>query len=56
VDFICLDARLIVEIDGGQHNGSLRDAARDRFLRAPGFSVLRFWNNDVLTDIGSAGP
>jgi very-short-patch-repair endonuclease len=53
VDFICLDARLIVEIDGGPHNGSLRDATRDRFLRDQGFSVLRFWNNDVLTDIGS---
>lgn len=52
VDFVCLDAGLIVEIDGGQHNGSMHDAIRDRFLREQGFSVLRFWNNDVLTDIG----
>ncbi|MGV8942326.1 MAG: endonuclease domain-containing protein [Lysobacter sp.] len=51
VDFVCLDAGLIVEIDGGQHNGSLHDVARDRFLGEQGFSVLRFWNNDVLTDL-----
>jgi very-short-patch-repair endonuclease len=46
VDFACLEARLIVEVDGGQHGE--RDAARTAWLEAQGFRVLRFWNNDVL--------
>ena len=50
VDFACLESRLIVEVDGGQHNGSLHDASRDRFLHDRGFTVVRFWNNDVLAD------
>lgn len=50
VDFVCLESRLIVEVDGGPHNGSLHDAIRDRFLHEQGFTVLRFWNNDVLAD------
>ena len=49
-DFACLASRLIVEVDGGQHNESLHDARRDQFLRERGFTVLRFWNNDVLAD------
>jgi very-short-patch-repair endonuclease len=48
VDFICLDARLIVEVDGGQHADSGGDEMRDAWLRSQGFTVLRFWNNDVL--------
>jgi very-short-patch-repair endonuclease len=48
VDFVCLDRRLVVEADGSQHAGSPGDAARDLFLQAQGFRVLRFWNNDVL--------
>jgi very-short-patch-repair endonuclease len=39
---------LIVEVDGGQHLESERDAARDAWLRQQGFEVIRFWNNDVL--------
>ena len=50
VDFVCLDARLIVEIDGGQHAESERDKVRDAWLRSEGFVVLRFWNNDVLAN------
>ena len=50
VDFVCLQARLIVEIDGGQH-GSETDAARDAWLSKQGFRVLRFWNNDVHSNI-----
>ena len=50
VDFVCLESRLIIEIDGGQHSESKRDAARDAWLRSQGFSVLRFWNNDVLSN------
>jgi very-short-patch-repair endonuclease len=47
-DFACLEARLIVEVDGGQHGGA-RDAIRDSALQAAGWRVLRYWNNDVLT-------
>ncbi len=51
VDFACYSARLVIEVDGGQHNtdeGRDADAARDRHLRQNGFRVLRFWNNEVL--------
>lgn len=48
VDFICLPARLIVEVDGGQHLESATDAKRDAWLVEQGFRVMRFWNNDVL--------
>jgi very-short-patch-repair endonuclease len=49
VDFICLERRLIVEVDGGQHaDREVYDAARTRWLESQGFRVLRFWNNDVL--------
>jgi adenine-specific DNA-methyltransferase len=47
VDFLCHAARLIVEIDGGQHTEE-SDARRTAFLEAQGFRVIRFWNNDVL--------
>src|SRR5215813_7451315 len=53
VDFVCHGARLIVEIDGGQHfeaEHETRDARRDAFLRSKGFSVLRFSNRDVMTN------
>ena len=49
IDFVCLKAKLAVEVDGGQHAGDV-DAARTRFLERAGFRVLRFWNNDVLRD------
>ncbi|TWT22045.1 endonuclease domain-containing protein [Luteimonas wenzhouensis] len=47
-DFACLQARLVVEVDGGQHAGARGDAVRDAFLRAAGFEVVRFWNHEVL--------
>ncbi len=53
VDFVCLEAGVIVEIDGGQHAGSPGDAIRTHFLEANGYLVLRFWNNDVLTQTGA---
>ena len=54
VDFVCLEKRVIVELDGGQHaqQASL-DAERDRWLRDEGFTILRFWNHDVLKDVGA---
>ena len=49
VDFMCLDARLIVELDGGQHSDAQpADAERDAWLLRQGFRVLRFWNHDVM--------
>ena len=51
VDFVCLEARLIVELDGGQHSESVSDIARDAWLRSQGFVVLRFWNNDVFENL-----
>ena len=51
-DFVCLEKRLIVELDGGQHAEQRDyDAKRDAWLRAQGFIVLRFWNNDVLKNV-----
>lgn len=50
-DFACLEARLIVEADGGQHQQSNHDANRDAFLRCEGFQTLRFWNNDILQNL-----
>lgn len=51
VDFYCEDYKLIVEIDGGKHNESESDTARDDNLKSRGFHVIRFWNNDVLDNI-----
>jgi very-short-patch-repair endonuclease len=50
-DFVCRERRLVIEVDGGQHNGSTADAMRDRRLTEDGYRVLRFWNNDVLGNI-----
>ena len=48
-DFVCFDAKLIVEIDGGQHSSEAsKDFERTAWLQSQGFKVLRFWNNDVL--------
>jgi very-short-patch-repair endonuclease len=47
-DFLCRETKLIVEVDGGQHSGSLHDRRRDAFLRAEGFEIARFWNAEVL--------
>lgn len=48
VDFDCLNRKLVVEVDGGQHAGNVRDEKRDTWPKARGFVVMRFWNNDVL--------
>ena len=48
-DFVCLSASLVVELDGSQHAEQMAyDRQRDAFLKARGFRVLRFWNEDVL--------
>jgi very-short-patch-repair endonuclease len=48
VDLVCLQKRLIIEIDGGQHNENRADAVRTAWLESQQFKVIRFWNNDVL--------
>jgi very-short-patch-repair endonuclease len=51
VDFVCLRAKLIVELDGGQHALQQEyDRERDAFLKKQGFRVLRFWNTELLTN------
>jgi very-short-patch-repair endonuclease len=49
-DFASHGARLIIEVDGGQHSPD-RDAVRTEFLNGEGYRVLRFWNNDVLQNL-----
>jgi very-short-patch-repair endonuclease len=50
VDFVCYSPKLIVELDGGQHaDQTAYDDRRNDWLRRQGFVVLRFWNNEVLT-------
>jgi very-short-patch-repair endonuclease len=51
VDFICRDCRVIVEVDGGQHADNPRDAVRDKWLADHNYRVLRFWNNEVLSNM-----
>jgi very-short-patch-repair endonuclease len=50
LDFVCMEKRLIVEVDGGQHLENSRDKERDRRLQEAGFRILRFWNNQVLQE------
>ena len=51
LDFVCLEAKLVIEVDGGQHNESAQDVVRDRVLVNADFRVMRFWNNQVLNEI-----
>ena len=49
-DFCCIERRLVIEIDGGQHSHE-KDAKRTADLNAMGYRVVRFWNNDVLCNL-----
>jgi very-short-patch-repair endonuclease len=53
VDFVCFEARLIIEVDGGQHSESQRDKVRDLHFERQGFATIRVWNDEVLTNIDS---
>jgi very-short-patch-repair endonuclease len=54
VDFVCLEKRLVIEVDGGQHGIRVsQDAERNAWLVQEGYTVLRFWNHEVLTQIES---
>jgi len=50
-DFASHEYRLVVEVDGGQHEGSVNDGQRDRWFEKNSFRVLRFWNNEVLSNL-----
>ena len=50
VDFVCLEKKLIVECDGGQHNEEV-DKERTDFLQKEGFKVIRFWNNEISENL-----
>ena len=52
VDFVCVERRLIIELDGGQHAEQVvYDQHRDAWLRSQGYTVLRFWNNEVMQQL-----
>ena len=54
VDFVSLEKQLIIELDGGQHNseeGKKKDKERIFWLEKNGYRVMRFWNNEVITDL-----
>ncbi|MEE9559100.1 MAG: endonuclease domain-containing protein [Candidatus Brocadiales bacterium] len=52
VDFACLEKQIVIEVDGGQHTiEKNKDEERDRWLEKEGYKVLRFWNNEVLTNV-----
>ena len=51
LDFVCFEARLIVEVDGWQHAESAGDAVRDRVFRNDGFRIRRFWNEEVTDNL-----
>ena len=49
-DLVCRQAKLVIELDGGQHSEAA-DAPRTRFLESQGYFVMRFWNNQVLENV-----
>jgi len=52
VDFVCMERLLIIELDGGQHAEQVGyDQLRDAWLRGQGYTVLRFWNNEVMQQL-----
>ena len=54
VDFVCLEKKIVIEIDGVQHNENIDyDLKRTKWLEDEGYKVIRFWNNEVLKNIES---
>ncbi len=51
LDFVCFEARLIVEVDGAQHAESIGDLARDAHFSKQGFRTMRVWNHEVTTNL-----
>ena len=52
-DFLCRERKLVVEVDGSQHAGSEKDRQREEYMRNKGYTTIRFWNVDVVTNIDS---
>ena len=52
VDFVSFQRRLVIEVDGGQHAENEDDLRRTRWLEDQGFRIMRFWNNEVLSNTG----
>jgi len=50
-DFACIEAKLIVELDGGQHADNPKDLERTVWLESQGWCVIRFWNNEVFENL-----
>ena len=51
LDFVCLERKLVVEVDGSQHmDAIIKDAERTKVLKQAGFRVMRFWNNEVMNE------
>jgi very-short-patch-repair endonuclease len=49
VDFLCIEKKIIIELDGSQHaENQTADSRRSEYLKEKGYQILRFWNNDVL--------
>lgn len=54
IDFVCLEKKLIIEIDGSQHNeesNKMVDNVRTNWLENEGYNIIRFWNNEILENI-----
>ena len=54
VDFVCEEKKIVIEIDGGQHNEleeQIKDDIRTKFIETKGYKVYRFWNNDIKENI-----
>ena len=54
VDFVCFEKKIVIEVDGGQHNDEAiqrNDKERETWLRGEGFRVFRFWNNEVTANV-----
>jgi very-short-patch-repair endonuclease len=49
-DFVCHNPRIIIEVDGGQHHNNPNDTIRDEWLSSQGYTILRFWNNEILKE------
>ncbi len=54
VDFVCIEKKLVIEVDGGQHNlseNTLYDKRRTQYIENFGYKVIRFWNNEIENNI-----
>ena len=51
VDFVCFEAKLVVELDGSQHMDATQDKIRDAWLSNEGYKVMRFWNNELSENL-----